>query len=273
MWALIYQTINTQIYMRYIITLLFLLTATYSLYAEEPNQLDDKSPKREIRIPDEDDIIHKTVSVSSPYYYTNLMLKYINGTAPLSELEYYYLYYGYLYDENYRPFRENEALDRMLLIMASLNPDQPTVMQLESLIENGLAAMEIDPFSPKMLNMMAYAYGALGDKGREQLYFNHLNGILAAIESTGTGLKEEERWHVLMFSHAYDLLAAKGYSYNENRIISRDAMFVPIVQRPKERIKGFYFDYSRIYRNKPDEVTFKRDRTWQFNNLKPREYK
>lgn len=235
--------------------------------------LNEESVKREIRIPDEDDIIHKTVSVSSPYYYTNLMLKYINGTSPLNELEYYYLYYGYLYDENYKPFRENDALDRMILIMSTLNPDQPTVMQLESLIENGLAAMEIDPFNPKTLNIMAYAYGALGDKRREQLYFNHLNGILGAIESTGTGLKEDERWHVLMFSHAYDLLAAKGYEYGENRIISRDAMFVPITQRPKVRIKGFYFDYSRIYRNKPDDVTFKRDRTWQFNNLKPREYK
>lgn len=263
--------------MRYIITLLSLLcvatSASASLHTEEPNPLMANVVDREVRVPDEDDIIHKTVSVSSPYYYTNLMLKYRNGTAPLSDLEYYYLYYGYVYDENYRPFGENEALDKMLLVMAGINPDAPTVMQLESLIENGAVAMEVDPFNPKVLNMMAYAYGALGDKAREQLYYNHLNGILSTIESTGSGLKEEERWHVLMFSHAYDLLASKGYAYSESRIISREAMFVPIAQRPKERIKGFYFDYSRIYRNKPEDVTFKRDRTWQFNNLKPREYK
>ena len=243
------------------------------MFAQEPNPLMQQEVEHEKRVPDEEDIIHKTVSVSSPYYYTNLMLKYRNGTAPLSDLEYYYLYYGYMYDENYRPFSENEALDKMLLVMAGINPDAPTVMQLESLIENGAAAMEVDPFNPKVLNMMAYAYGALGDKSREELYYNHLNGILSTIESTGTGLKEEERWHVLMFSHAYDLLASKGYAYSEIRIISREAMFIPIAQRPKERIKGFYFDYSRIYRNKPEDVTFKRDRTWQFNNLKPREYK
>ena len=260
--------------MRYtIIALLLLLTTPSVLTAQAPNPLITETVEREMRVPDEEDIIHKTVSVSSPFYYTNLMLKYKNGSSPLSDEEYYYLYYGYLYDESYKPFNENVALDKMLLIMAAVNPDQPTVMQLESLIENGIAAMEVDPFNPKMLNMMAYAYGALGDTHREQLYFNHLNGILSAIESTGTGLKEEERWHVLMFSHAYDLLASKGYDYGENRIVSRDAMFIPIAQRPKERTKGFYFDYSRIYRNKPDDVTFKRDRTWQFNNLKPREYK
>jgi hypothetical protein len=229
--------------------------------------------EREIRTPDEDDIIHQTVSTASPYYYTNLMLKYRNGTEQMTPLEYYYLYYGYIYDENYRPFSENEPLDRMLMVMAGINPDEPNVMQLESLVENGTKAMEIDPFNPKVLNMLAYAYGALGDTVREQLYFNHLNGILTTIESTGTGLKEDNRWHVIMFSHAYDLLASKGYNYMENRIISREAMFIPIEQRPKERVKGFYFDYSRIYRNKPEDVTFKRDRTWQFNNLKPQEYK
>lgn len=246
---------------------------TASLYAEEPNPLVKENTVYELGAPDEDDIIHQTVSTSSPYYYTNLMLKYRNGTEQMTPQEYYYLYYGYIYDESYRPFSENEPLDRMLMVMAGINPDEPNIMQLESLVENGTKAMEIDPFNPKVLNMLAYAYGALGDTVREQLYFNHLNGILTTIESTGTGLKEDNRWHVIMFSHAYDLLASKGYNYMENRIISREAMFIPIEQRPKERIKGFYFDYSRIYRNKPEDVTFKRDRTWQFNNLKPQEYK
>jgi hypothetical protein len=42
---------------------------------------------------------------------------------------------------------------------------------------------------------------------------------------------------------------------------------------PDGKIRGFYFDYSRIYRNKPEDVTFNKKRTWQFNNLGPREYK
>jgi hypothetical protein len=260
-----------------LITLLLLLAVALStpvaLRAEEPNPLATSEAEATLLIPDEEDIIHQTLSTSSPYYYTNLMLKYRNGTEPLTDLEYHYLYYGFMYQEDYRPFAENTALDRMLSVMVGINPDQPTVEQLEALIENGIAAMEVDPFNPKVLNMMAYAYGALEDPHRELLYYNHLNGILSTIERSGTGLKEDDRWHVLMFSHAYDLLASKGYTYSENRIISREAMFVPIAQRPKERIKGFYFDYSRIYRNKPDDVTFKRDRTWQFNNLKPQEYK
>ena len=30
---------------------------------------------------------------------------------------------------------------------------------------------------------------------------------------------------------------------------------------------------SRVYWNKPEGYTYQRDRTWQFNNLKPRTYK
>lgn len=248
------------------VLLLLAVIFTTALSAQQPET-------EGLRIPDEDDIAMRTMNASSPYYYTNLMMKYRQGSSPLSAEEYYYLYYGYAYQQDYRPFANNAALDRMLAVMAGINPDQPQVGQLESLIEAGTEAMEADPFSPKVLNMMAYAYGALGDKEREQLYFNHLNGILQAIESTGTGLKENSPWHVLLFSHAYDLLASKGYLYNEGRIISRTVQYVPLKEKTYDKKKGFYFDYSRVYRNKPDDVEIKRDRTWQFNNLKPRKYK
>ncbi len=252
-------------------TLLALLTSLAAVAQQDNPLVMERST--ELHVPDEDDILDKTLATSSPYYYTNLMLKYRNGTEPLGDLEYHYLYYGYAYQEGYRPFVKNRALDDMLSIMAGINPEMPTVGQLERIIEYGIEAMELDPFNPKVLNIMAFAYGALDDPEREQLYFSHLNGVLRTIESSGTGLKEDSPWHVLMFSHAYDVVAAKGYSYNEARIISRTTEFVPLVRKAQDKTKGFYFDYSRVYRNKPDDVVLKRDRTWQFNNLKPREYK
>ena len=224
-------------------------------------------------VPTEEEILSKTLDVTSPYYYTNLMLKYRSGAESLTAEEYYYLYYGYYYSEEYRPFVENKAFDAMVDVMAGLNPSQPTIGQLEILIERGAEALEVDPFSPKVLNIMAYAYGALEDKERELLYFNHLNGILGAIERSGTGLKEESPWHILMFSHAYDLLASKSYIYNEARIISRSVEFVPLRTKNHDGTKGFYFDYSRIYSRKPDDMAIKRNRTWQFNNLPPTTYK
>lgn len=228
---------------------------------------------QEVVVPTEDEILSKTLDTTSPYYFTNLIMKYRSGSEPLTAEEYYYLYYGYYYSDEYRPFVENRAFDAMMEVMSGLNPSQPTVGQLEILVERGAEALEVDPFSPKVLNIMAYAYGALEDSERELLYFNHLNGILGAIERSGTGLKEDAPWHILMFSHAYDLLASKGYLYNEARIISRSVEFVPLRTKSHDGIKGFYFDYSRIYSRKPDDLVIKKDRTWQFNNLPPTEYK
>ena len=249
--------------MKQLLLLLLLLLAPLCSMAQDDGK----------RVPNEDDILHQTLSASSPYYYTNLMLKYRNVGEVMSAEEYFYLYYGYLYQDAYRPFVENRALDEMLLIMSGIDIERPMVSQLEALIERGVEAMELDPFNPKVLNMLAFAYGALGDTGREEQYFNHLNGVLSTIESSGTGLKESSPWHILMFSHAYDLLASKGYQYGQSRIISRNVEYVPLTKKSEDRVKGFYFDYSRVYRNKPDEVIIKRDRTWQFNNLKPQEYK
>lgn len=247
--------------LRYILLAVALLTQT------------PLSAQQEVVVPTEDEILSNTLNTSSPYYYTNLLLKYRSGAESLTAEEYYYLYYGYYFSDEYRPFVENKAFDDLMDVMSGLNPNEPTIGKLELIIERGVASLEVDPFSPKVLNILAYAYGALGDSVREELYFNHLNGILGAIDRSGTGLKEESPKHIIMFSHAYDLLASQGYNYHEARIISRTVEYVPLATKSHDGIKGFYFDYSRIYSRKPEDIAFKRDRTWQFNNLPPTEYK
>ena len=83
--------------------------------------------------------------------------------------------------------------------------------------------------------------------------------------------------HIIMFSHAYNVLSSMGMAYKRAEIVSRNVEFVPLHEPRRmpdgKKVRGYYFDYSRIYRNKPEEVTFQKKRTWQFNNLGPREYK
>lgn len=164
----------------------------------------------------------------------------------------------------------------MLLLASGLDPDAPDVGTLEAIISAGTDALARDPFSPKLLNLMSYAYGALGDKERERAYSNRMNGIVRTILSSGDGFTQKTPRHILMFDHALDVLTVEGFSYDKSRVISRTVEFVPLtspyVVEGKKR-RGFYFDFSRIYRNKPEGYTYKRDRTWQFNNLKPRTYK
>ncbi len=221
--------------------------------------------------PDNDRIFAIINDVDSPFYYPNLMLRYKEGRT-MSDDEYHYLYYGYAFQPSYKPLEVNAAMTRVQEIMARVSIDKPSVHDIDELIAAGIAAMEHDPFSPTLLNILTYAYGASGDRVRELAYSEHLRGILRCIEQSGDGLKEKTPMHIIMFSHGLDYMASKGINYLKGRIISRTVEFVPF-DFPKNRVKGYYFDYSRVYWNKPENYTFKRERTWQFNNLKPREYR
>ena len=242
--------------MRQIITILFAMFVVVSATAGTPNN---------------DRIFAEITNVDSPLYYPNLMLRYKEG-KPMTDNEYHHLYYGYAFQPSYKPLEVNPSMTRVQEIMARISIDTPSVHDIDELIAAGIAAMEHDPFSPTLLNILTYAYGAAGDRVRELAYSEHLRGILRCIEQSGDGLKERTPMHIIMFSHGLDYIASKNIKYLKGRIISRTVEFVPF-DFPKNKVKGYYFDYSRVYWNKPDNYTFKRERTWQFNNLKPREYK
>lgn len=228
------------------------------------------------KVPEEEDILGRTMNTGSPYYYTSLWLRYDMGDSTLTDDEYHYLYYGYAYQKSYKPLETNPHVDRVLMLASAIDPDAPDRETLEELLLVGKDALKKDPFSPKLLNLMAFAYGALGDEEQEKKYSDRMNGVMRAILASGDGLSQSSPRHILMFDHALDLLAAEGFAYGKSRIVSRTVEFVPLavpyVVEGKKR-KGFYFDFSRVYWNKPEGYTYKRDRTWQFNNLKPREYK
>ena len=224
------------------------------------------------KVPDEDDILTRVMDAQSEYYYPNLMMRYRNGDTTFTEEHYHYLYYGFAYDDNYRPLDANHALDRLFALVGQLNVDAPDADLLQTLIVTGEEVMRRDPFSPKVLNIMAYAYGALGETLKEKIFYNHLTNIIATIESSGDGLSEKTPRHVLMFSHARDVLSSHGLEFKTSKLMSRSVEYIPL-ERPEGKVKGYYFDYSRVYRNRPENTEYHRPRTWQFNNLKPRKYK
>ena len=160
------------------------------------------------KIPVEEDIIRQTLDSESPYYYPNLMLRYQSGDDSMTEEDYHYLYYGYAYQDAYKPLNANSDMDKAILIAQTVDFENPTHESLEKLIAAVNDALVQDPFSPKLLNLLAFAYGALGDSKNEQINYNRMNSILATIEDSGNGLKEGSAWHILMFGHALDLLAA-----------------------------------------------------------------
>ena len=112
------------------------------------------------KTPDENDLLDRTLDSSSPFYYPNLMMRYNAGDSTLTAEDYHYLYYGYAYQEAYKPLEVNPDLDRVYTTVAILDPELPQREHLERLVSAGTDALRRDPFNPRVLNLMAFAYGA-----------------------------------------------------------------------------------------------------------------
>ncbi len=220
-----------------------------------------------LRVPDNDDILSRTIDSSSPYYLPSLMGRYLASGRDLTDQDYYYLYYGYAFSDAYKPFKSIPAEDKLLGIMEAAGAN-PTVSQMEEVVKYGLEVMKDDPFSPKNLNFLAYAYGALGDTIAERDYFERLNHVLRTIDLSGTGVKESSPKHILRYSHAADLLYSKGLDIKRREVVSRTAEFIFLPVKDAAGNKGYYFDFSRLYQVRPDEnETPKKERGWQINDM------
>jgi len=119
-------------------------------------------------VPDEDMILDRTMDAQSAFYYPALMMRYNAGDETLTDEDYHYLYYGYAYRDEYKPLAVNPDLDKMLMLASGIDPDKPDRATLETMVSVGNDALKRDPFSPKILNLMSFAYGALGDKERKK---------------------------------------------------------------------------------------------------------
>ncbi len=228
------------------------------------------------KVPSEDDILGKITDSKSEFYYDNLRMRFERGDINLSAEHYHYLYYGYLYQDEYKPLVNNPETTELLQLAANIDLDNPDKDTLNEIIEIASKSLLYDPFDPKVWNIMAFAYGSLGDKIKEREAYDRVQKILSTISNSGDGLTQKTPLHILRFEHAKDLMTSQNLITTKPMIISRNVEFVPLLTPKKfdgKKIKGYYFDFSRVYHNKPDSVTYKRSRTWQFNNLKPREYK
>ena len=215
--------------------------------------------------PDNDDIFEQTLNHESPYYYPSLMLRYRSGDTTLTERDYYYLYYGYAFSDDYRPLMPISAEDRVLMAFEKAHGD-PSYDNMRDSVRYAEEVMRFDPFSPTNLNFLAYAYGAMGDTLNERINYDRLTKVLAVIGDSGTGLTEKSPMHVLRFSHAADVLGTLGLSVVKRLVVSRTTEYITVAnENGRQLSKGYYFDYSRVYWGDPEDAPQK-ERRWKIND-------
>ena len=187
---------------------------------------------------------------ASSYYYPNLMGRYQRGDTTLTVTDFRYLYYGYPAQPEYKPLWTSPYAD-------SLERAFGKKTRLEASDYRRIAGFAHEilkdaPFSMRDLNVLAFAYQMLDEQEKAAVQMYKIRGITEAIRSTGTGLSEESPWYITYMNDAEDLLNLMGVRFTKFIVLSSTVEYAPAYNMPNKKNKGYYFDYSEVYKRRPD---------------------
>lgn len=192
---------------------------------------------------------------TSPYYYPRLMEEYHRNDTLMKIDKYRHLYLGYMFQEDYTPYRSGEHPLRFT--RKNNDNGKLTRQECDSVIAYAERALDDNPFN---LQEMVLLINALREKGKTNLaniWQYKLNYILMAIVSTGTGLDEENAWYVIEPQHEYVLLNMMNYTVDDHVFYDPCYEFITVRDRDGKTAGGYYFNIGNLleeyYRKHPDE--------------------
>lgn len=204
--------------------------------------------KRKITVekPDLDEIKQKTFDPSSPFYFPKLMAKYNRNDTVMSNEEYRYFYLGYMFQEDYDPYRTSpySGVTDDLRMKAS-----HTKEEIDTIRKYAELSLRDNPFD---LRQMSFLVHVLKEKRKDmsaKIWEYRLEHLLGAIKSTGTGEDIENAWFVIYPVHEYDMVRLLGYEATDADFIEPGYDYLSV--RPDEETqrrlrdkvaKGFYFN-------------------------------
>lgn len=198
--------------------------------------------KLEVKPVDFDTIKAATQDSKSKFFFPKLMKAFESNDTTMTFEEYRYLYYGYVFQEDYNPFRESQYADMIESLYYNKEFTRSECDTIEKYAELSLDDNIFD------LQQMEYFIFALKEKkkfARAAIRQYRLNHIIATILSSGNGTAENP-WVVTSVSHEYYILNKLGYVATEHRKLPGCIDFIAVNPKNDKSPEGFYFDASKI---------------------------
>lgn len=203
-----------------------------------------------VTAPDYKQIAAEVADIASPYYYPKLMARYEKGDTTLTLDDFRHLYYGYPDQPDYKPLLTSPYADS--LERAFGKKTRLEAQDFRRAVGFAREILKEEPFSMRDMNALAFAYQMLDEPEKAAAQMFKIKGVLEAIRSTGTGLKEESPWYVIYMRDAEDVLNLIGAKFTKFIILTRSVEYAPVYNMENKRDKGYYFDYSEVYKRRPD---------------------
>ncbi|MBP5315833.1 MAG: DUF4919 domain-containing protein [Muribaculaceae bacterium] len=231
---------------RFILSL-FVVSLAISMAQARP-----KKPVITTEAPNMERIKTVTGNAKSPYYFPKLMAKFMENDTLMAHEEYLYLYLGYVFQEDYDPYRHFECPKHIkdLYIKSELNrAEQDSVLKYAKMAINDV------PFDLDQLNFLVWAYEKRQKKALAKIWQHKLDRLVTAIRSTGTGLDTENAWYVIYPSQEYFLL--QKLSVTNSSFVEPYYECLSVKKQGGDTSDNYYFNIRYIleeyYRKHPQE--------------------
>lgn len=173
-------------------------------------QRQNQSGLRKITVdkPDLEEIRLATLDPSNKFYYPKLMAKYARNDTTMTPEEYRYLYLGYMFQEDYDPYRVSPYSG----VTDSLRDKTThTRAEIDTIRKYAEMALLDNPFDLRQMSFLVHVLKERKKDMSAKIWEYRLEHLLGAIKSTGTGEDPENAWFVIYPVHEYDMVQLLGY--------------------------------------------------------------
>ena len=227
--------------MKYILSILIILTAATSLFAQEMAAPDYKRIRSDIQ------------NSKGPNYYPTLMRRYMANDTTLSMEQYRALYYGYSLQEDFVPYQR--ASQRVFDVRHKFNQSKGNKKYCPEAIQVCQEAIDDNPFDLLAISTLSFAYLQLQDTVSYQLWTDKQNSLLDAIVSSGDGETMESAIHVISIEHEYEVISRLGLQVDKDSLCNEQIEYIKVKENAED-IPGLYFNFGAcrsVYRKRYEQ--------------------
>lgn len=208
--------------------------------------------KRKIIVekPDLEKIRQETLNPDSKFYFPKLMAKYQRNDTTMNSEEYRYFYLGYMFQEDYDPYRQSEYSKKTEDLRLKTTH---TKAEIDTITKYADLALKDNPFDLRQMSFLVHVLKEKRKDMRAKIWEYRLEHLLGAIKSTGTGEDMENAWYVIYPMHEYDIIQVLGYEAVDADFIEPGFDFLTVQADPEttKRLRGktangFYFNVGTI---------------------------
>ena len=196
--------------------------------------------------PDLEKIKNETLDPKSKYYFPKLVKKFGENDTVMTNEMYRYLYFGYMFQEDYDPYRTSQYSVDLNEFRSKANYTEEELDTLRVRVEKSL---NDNPFDLQQMSLLVYIYKKKNKRMTSKIWEYRLENLLAAIKSTGTGEDIDNAWYVITPAHEYDMVRMLGYQAVDAEFIEPGYDYLIVEPDEDTRTKlrnkvapGFYFN-------------------------------